>query len=72
MFSLLSLSPKNLLSVEKTVKVSVVSFVAETVGVVVSGVGVVCSTAKIELLVKKNKENKIKNRFILVYYAKMW
>ena len=57
MFSLLSLSPKNLLSVEKTVKVSVVSFVAETVGVVVSGAGVVCSTAKIELLVKKNKEN---------------
>ena len=66
--------PKNLLSVEKTFNVSVVSSLAETVSVkvFVSAGVVVCSTAKTELLVKNNKENKIKIRFILVYYAKMW
>lgn len=66
--------PKNLLSVEKTFNVSVVSLLAETVSVkvFVSIEVVVCSTAKTELLVKNNKENKIKIRFILVYYAKMW
>lgn len=66
--------PKNLLSVEKTFNVSVVSLLSETVSVkVFVSIGVVvCSTAKTELLVKNNKENKIKIRFILVYYAKMW
>ena len=66
--------PKNLLSVEKTFNVSVVSLLAETVSVkVFVSIGVVvCSSAKTELLVKNNKENKIKIRFILVYYAKMW